>query len=234
MLIQLSPLLKLSPLLQGASVIDMAPKRTIIAAPDQLLEYLYIVKSGYVEFYQTDETGKKIIQALYGPDDYFPVAPIVNATYSGFYIQTIEETVFQKVPARLFAAELKRDATLCSDVLGYIITQTALYKYRVDNISLVHSSERLAYRLLLSAARFGALCDGYIEIPMVSQENLGTLIGLSRESVSKGLKKLERSGTIAYNGDRLVVQNIRALLDELRHRPHLPPFFKELEAFQAA
>ncbi len=215
-------------LLEG-TVEETVLRGTIIIGPKQPSDFLYIIASGHVRLYSLDTKDQKVVHAFYGHGEYFPLGQAIAGNPSGIYFQAITEVVVRKIPMNDFRAVLDTDIELCRSVLNYVFDQTAQYKYQVDNLTYKFASERIAYRLLLMAGRTGEYTGrGYV-LPSFSQKDFADTIGMSREIVSKGFKKLERHGVITHDGERMTIHKPEQLLGELKGKNNLPEFFYELK-----
>jgi CRP-like cAMP-binding protein len=101
-------------------------------------------------------------------------------------------------------------------MLKQIVRQFVAYKARVDNLEYKFARERVAYQLLFLARRFGVAEDGVVSMNRFSQEEIGSATNVSREGVSRELKRFERLKYIRYVPGKL-------LLDPDRLRSELAP-----------
>lgn len=224
---------KLPPYLKAISRDKSFAKREFLALPEDRFEDVYIIKSGLIKVYDSDTRGQQIIQAFYGPGDFFPVARIIHNQHTDVYYQAIVDTAVRLVPSKEFIKALKEDAEVSFNVMQQVINQTMLYRLRADNLGLQYARERLAFRLLLSAYRFGEKGEHGIELPAISQEDVAHAINLTRESVSKGMKRLEQLGGLRVINGRTFLISATVLINDFSSKQHLPMFFAEVEKMLA-
>jgi CRP-like cAMP-binding protein len=94
--------------------------------------------------------------------------------------------------------------------------QFTVFSDRIDNLEYKKSGERLAYRLLFLASRFGVRRNNrtVIDLPITHEVLAGT-INLARESVSREMEKLERRGIISRINHQIIINNMVALRETL-------------------
>lgn len=111
--------------------------------------------------------------------------------------------------------KLKSNANITFEFLCKVIEQFALYSSRVNNLELKYGRERVAYKLLLLAARFGKKRGESIVIPHFSQQDIGSLINLTREMVNIEMLKFEHKGLIKVSRKSIEIIQPKKLLDLL-------------------
>jgi CRP/FNR family nitrogen fixation transcriptional regulator len=153
-------------------------------------EYLYKVVSGAVRMYKVLTDGRRQIGAFYLPGDMFGLEPGDAHAASAEAIGDVTVLVFKRSAVLALAA---RD----SDVARRLWEMTARELGRSHKHALLlilSAQERVASFLLEMAARTRASSE--IELPMSRQE-IGDYLGLTIETVSRALSRLESVGAIA-------------------------------------
>lgn len=208
--------------LESVKIVETIAAGTDIIGPDEVPDFLYKIDSGFTRFYLVMPNGKKIVYSFYGPGDVFFVSHIFHRQPLGAFLQATEETVISKYPITAIRDELGKNSELTINMLDLVIGQSLLLRSQLDNVSLNFVSERIAFRLLVLADRFGVKTREGVVLPLITQQDIANTISLSREVVSKGLKRLERNGVISRQGRRLCVVDVPKLLSELS-RVKVPP-----------
>jgi CRP-like cAMP-binding protein len=111
------------------------------------------------------------------------------------------------------------DITVTRAVLVKTVKQFTIYADRIDNLEYKYARERVVYRLLFLASRFGEKqADGsYVLTAPISQQVIASSINLSRESVSREFDRLQRHELVEFNNERcIVVKNVQHLCNELK------------------
>ncbi len=72
------------------------------------------------------------------------------------------------------------------------------------------ASERIAQFLLEMVARVNGAPNACIELPM-SRSDMGDYLGLTSETVCRGLTQMQRQSIIAIKGTQIIIRNSREL-----------------------
>ena len=181
----------------------------------------YFIDDGFVRIYSQTARGEQYTHILYGPGEIFPITWLARTPRSTLMYETLSDASIYAVPITQLSNDMLANPRLSYGVLQQTIEQYRIYTFRVDNLEYKYASERLAYRLILLANRFGVSVDeGTLIRPVMTHQIIGTSLNLSRESVSREMEKLVRKGLVKYNASRqIIVADVALLAKELR-LPH--------------
>lgn len=182
----------------------------------------YYIASGYVRIYSLNRRNEQYTHIIYGPGELFPLTWMAGPIPKDVLYETLSDVQIFRLPIKQLNKDMLTDSVLAYGVLQQVIEQYRIYTGRVDNLEYKYASERLAYRLILLANRFGI--DGprgtTIE-PLMTHQLIGTSLNLSRESVSREMEKLVRRGLVHYNELRqIVIPDLQKLATELQVPNH--------------
>jgi CRP/FNR family transcriptional regulator, nitrogen fixation regulation protein len=127
----------------------------------------------------------------------FAAEAVTPVTLHRFRLSTIEDRADED---RRFAQRLRR----------YTADQVRLARNRLVLLGRKTAAERIACFLLEMSERLHCPGQAVIELPM-SRADMADYLGLTIETVCRGLTELRRQGTIAVERTRLVIQDPRAL-----------------------
>jgi CRP-like cAMP-binding protein len=190
-------------------------KGEIILRPYDETNYLHAVNQGLVKIYNINARGEESITIIYGPDNLFPLAWIIEAKPQNVFIEALTDCKINLVPKDIFLDIAKRSGDVSYALARKILEQFALYASRVKNLEYKYARERLAYTLLLLAAQFGKKSGVTFLVPRISQEDLARCVNLTRESVSKEISRFERVGLIELTRTYIVIKSPKKLKAEL-------------------
>ena len=193
-------------------------KGELILRSNEDTEDFFVIERGLVTVYGISNIGEKYIHIVYGEREVFPLRWLVDSTSLNLYYEAGTDCTVMRYNKKRFLETLHVDASVGFAMLLQVVRQFSVYIARVDNLEYKFAQERIAYRLLLLAKRFGTRkkgSSGYIELPVVSQEEIGSAINLSREGVSRGLRRFKKLGYIMYSDRKLVILNREGLRKEL-------------------
>ncbi len=178
-----------------------------ILGPYNNADTMYAIKSGLVKIYNYDSRGKENIAVMYGPGDFFPLAWIINQSRPSVFFQALVDCTIYLMPLKEFETMVYGDKNLCAAFMKRVVEQFALFASTINNLGLKYSRERLCYRLLVLAARYGEQKGGYTTIPYINQSDLAVTIKTTREGISKEISRLVKRGAIEYGRDRIIIKD---------------------------
>lgn len=188
----------------------------ILRADDEPQGAYYIV-SGFVKVYSINSQGEEYVHIIYGDGEIFPMVWILRKISRSVFYEALGSVTILRAPSEALVKRLEQDK-IASSFLNQVVDQFSVYSDRVDNLEYKYARERLVYRLLFLAGRFGEQTGNSVIIAVpLTQQMIGGSINLSRESVGRELERLERKGLVEYNKQRrIVINDIAELTKELK------------------
>ena len=176
-------------------------RNAVVVTEGDRSDSLYIILSGRVKFYVSDEQGKDIVLSEAGPGEYFGEISLDEGPRSAS-VMTLEPTRFSIVPQQDFRDFLAKSPEFAFNLIGKLIRRVRALTDNVKSLALMDVYGRVARMLLeLAAERDGVLA---IE-DKPTQQDLANRVGASREMISKILKDLEAGGYIKIDSKRIVI-----------------------------
>jgi CRP/FNR family cyclic AMP-dependent transcriptional regulator len=143
----------------------------------------------------------------------FPLNWLMQKAQRSITFQAATPTIIYLRSREDVMEHIQKDPQFSFEMLEKALEQYNLFIDRVDNLEYKYASERLAYRLLYLAARFGDQRDDgswIINMP-VSQHVIASSINVSRESVSREFERLYKKGSVAFEGKHIIIRDLEAL-----------------------
>jgi CRP/FNR family cyclic AMP-dependent transcriptional regulator len=177
------------------------PKNAIVVTEGDRTDSLYIVVSGRVKVYVSDEKGKEIVLNEAGPGEYFGELVLDEGPRSAS-VMTLEPTRFLVVPKEDFKEFVASSPEFALHLIRKLIRRVRALTNDVKSLALMDVYGRVARMLLdLAEERDGTLV---IESRPTQQE-MANRVGASREMVNKILKDLAEGGYIAVERHRITI-----------------------------
>ena len=176
-------------------------RNTVVISEGDRSDSLYIILSGRVKFYGSDEEGKTIVLSEAGPGEYFGEISLDHGPRSTSVV-TIEPTRFSIVPHEDFREFLSKSPEFAFNLIGKLIHRVRVLTGNVKSLALMDVYGRVARMLLeLATERDGVLAiEG-----KPTQQDMANRVGASREMISKILKDLEVGAYIKIEPKRIVI-----------------------------
>lgn len=177
------------------------PKNAVVVTEGDRTDSLYIVVSGRVKVYVSDDKGKEIVLNEAGPGEYFGELMLDEGPRSAS-VMTLEPTRFLVVRKEDLEDFVARSPEFALHLIRKLIRRVRALTNDVKSLALMDVYGRVARMLLdLAEERDGTLV---IESRPTQQE-MANRVGASREMVNKILKDLTEGGYIAVERDRITI-----------------------------
>ena len=176
------------------------PKNTVVVREGERTDSLYIIVSGRVKIYVSDE-GKQVALGEAGPGEYFGEMVLDEGPRTAS-VTTLVPTQFLVVPKEDFKEFVKKSPEFALHLILKLIKRVRTLTNDVKTLGLMDVYGRVARMLLdLAVERDGVLV---IENRPKPQE-IAARAGASREMIGKILDDLAEGGYIEIKGDRITI-----------------------------
>ncbi len=196
----------------GAKVVDVHEifqlrKEKLVARKEKIFQegdyanYVYFVVSGTVKTSKTDYYGKSYTLDIHSTGDFFGYLPWQN---HGEYPETataLESSRLALVSRKEFMETLARQPQLALRFLQSASRVIIDKNDRLLQLAYASVRERVAIALL----KHRSLASGRLDLPMVSRDELASLVGTTKESLVRTLSEMKRDGIVELNGKEIHV-----------------------------
>ena len=188
------------------------PRGTALFTEGDLGERVFMLETGWVTLRSTGPDGEEMILGLRGPGEVVGEMSAFDGAPRTATALAVDEVAAIVAPARTVASLLERDVAAANDFARILIARLRESDHHRVEFTVLDTLARVARRLLDLADRFGQpVADGVkVELPL-SQEELASWCGASREATVKALRTLREVGGIT-TGRRMVTLHDRDAL----------------------
>ena len=182
-------------------VVRRYPKHAVIINEGDTSDSLYIVLEGRVKAYVGDAAGHEVMLSTQGPGEYFGEMVLDQKPRSAS-IMTLEPSRFLVVPAENLRDFVLRNPQFALSLIEKLIQRVRTLTESVKSLAFMDVYGRVA-RLLLELAEEQ---DGRLVIGgRLTQQEIASRVGASREMVSRILKDLSLCGCITHSRSGIVL-----------------------------
>lgn len=172
---------------------------------------VYLIVQGWVKIRSYNSEGKEVTLNILGPGDIFGEMALLLSSPRTSDVLSLTAVVVSCFPATDFMTLIQSEP-----LVGLRLTQLMAKRLQQLNRRLrmreSDSVARVADVLLFLAEGRGQASASGVEIPKLPHQELASLSGLTRETVSRVLSKLEKKGTIGRSSrDAICVPNLKTL-----------------------
>lgn len=188
--------------LSGQGAMKSFPKHAVIVNEGDETDSLFVILSGRVKIYLADEGGREIVLGTQGPGEYFGEMALDGGARSAS-VMTLEPSKFAVVARPRVREFLRAHPEFSVRLVEKLIRRTRALTESVKSLALMDVYGRVA-RLLLDLAEEdgrGAL----VVREKLTQADVASRVGASREMVSRILKGLVVGGYISVRQKRITV-----------------------------
>lgn len=187
--------------LTAQGVVKSFPRNAVIVSEGDETDSLYIIIAGRVKFYVSDEDGKEVVLGTQGPGDYFGEIALDGGPRSAS-VMVLEASRFAVIPREKVRDFLRAHPDFSIHLIEKLIGRTRTLTESVKSLALMDVYGRVA-RLLLEMA---VEEDGKLVIhEKLTQQDIASRVGASREMISKIFKDLSTGGYITVEQKRITI-----------------------------
>ncbi|WP_097677992.1 Crp/Fnr family transcriptional regulator [Bacillus massilinigeriensis] len=192
-------------------------KGSIIFHQDDPLTNVYFIAKGMVKIFKNDVNGKEQVVAILKEGDMFPHVGFFRKGGYPAYAEALKDSTLIVVPVSGFEKVLIENPELSIKVFRVLGEKIADLQDRLEAQILNNSYEQIIKLLLrLSKTHGDVLQDGLVRVKMVfTNKDLANMIGSTRETVSRTLTRLRRTGLLKTDAKGNLLFHPEELLDEL-------------------
>lgn len=173
---------------------------------------LYLIEEGRVRVFILGRTGNEITLNVIGPGDIFGELAILDNKPHSATALTLEPCVVWLLARQDMEEFIGRYPAITHALLGILVERVRASTHLIEAMAFQDVQGRLAYRILFLAERHGSLSPSGIEIAVpLTQGELASMVGASRESVNKALMALRSNELIRIEGAHITVINAEGL-----------------------
>ena len=177
-------------------------KHTVIIEQGLKSAALYVLVSGSVRVYVSDDEGKEVVlNVLSEPGAHFGELALFQDTPRTASVITQEDSKVLMISRQEFLKCLDDHPQIALEIIGHLVEQVRSLTDRVGIFALNDVYGRVAATLKEQARE----TDGRLITPRLTQQELAQMVGASREMISRIFKELRTGGYISLEDKRVVI-----------------------------
>ena len=175
-------------------------KNTILMNEGESGECLYVIQSGLVKIYVSDEDGNEVILFVEGPGSYIGEISLLDDAPRTASAVTLEKTQVLLISKSVFIDCVKLNPEIAFSIIRAMTQRLRRATDSIRSLALKNVYQRLALKLIELSVVEG---DDRFLPRKISQQELANMIGASREMVSKLLAELTKGEYIGIRDKKL-------------------------------
>ncbi len=185
----------------ATGVVRTFPRHTVLIHEGDVGDSLYILLSGKVKVYASNEAGREVVIAFSGPGEYVGEMSLEGAPRSASVI-TVDPTTCAIVTREKFRDFIAANPDFAQHLIRTLIHRARNATENVKSLALSDVYGRLA-RLVNTLA---VEQDGRVMVPeRLTQQDIADRVGASRDMIGKLMKDLVGGGYLHVDDRRITV-----------------------------
>ncbi len=173
---------------------------------------LYLIESGRVRIYVQADSGQETSVIYYTTGDIFGELSVIDGLPRSASATALDDTVVLMLSRDRLRAHLRTLPQLAHNFMQALSVRVRYSTLQVGSRTLLDVPARLARKLVELAQLHGAVAaDGVRLNVTLTQSELASLIGATRESINKALAHLKREGVIRLDQNQITILDPDAL-----------------------
>jgi CRP-like cAMP-binding protein len=173
---------------------------------------MVVIVTGRVRISVISEDGKEVTLTVLGPGEVLGEMSLLDGQECSADATAQEDCVLLAIERGQFMRLLRANSDLCLHLMAILTRRLRRANASLEDMALLDLPTRLARLLARLAGECGVPVRTGTRIEVrLSQKDLSTLVGASREKVNKQLRQWEEAGVLGKDSGRMVIMNLQGL-----------------------
>lgn len=186
-------------------------RTTLIYAGEESTTLYYLIK-GSVSVIVEDDDGREMVMAYLNDGDFFGELGLFNepnSTLRSAWVKAKNECEVAEISYSKFHDLLKNDLSLVFPIFQQIASRLNRTTKKASDLAFLDVTGRVAHTLLELCREPDAMTHPNGMQIRITRQEIGRIVGCSREMVGRVLKELEEQALISVKGKTMVVHGAR-------------------------
>jgi CRP/FNR family cyclic AMP-dependent transcriptional regulator len=180
------------------------PKHQTIVEEGLAGDYMYVIREGEVKVTKLSGDGREKILELMGPGDFFGEMSLLDGATRSASVKSLTETRILALSRNDFLKELRRNPDLAMAVIQELTRRVRQMDEQASSLSFQRVKER-TQGLLVRLAKDSECADGRRMTPALTHQQIADMVGTSRETVTRVVKRLKDQGWLDQHGKQYLI-----------------------------
>lgn len=182
------------------------PKDTTLVEENEIGDSMYMILSGRVKVANIAQDGKEVILSVLGPGEFFGEMALLDSEPRSATVITLAKTEMMVLRRKDFL-QLLENKEILSNFLATLSGRLRHANAQIKSLALLDVLGRIARLFLDLAKKEGRkLLDGSIVFRRPTHQEIASMVGTSRETVSRMIGDLSRDDYIKISGKDIIIK----------------------------
>ncbi|OGH17668.1 MAG: hypothetical protein A3C22_02200 [Candidatus Levybacteria bacterium RIFCSPHIGHO2_02_FULL_37_10] len=190
-------------------------KGDIILRAEDIPSGVFYLKKGCVRLYSVSKDGEELTLIIFKSGNVFPLMWSINNTPNQYHLEAMTQAELYRSPRDKFLGYIKVNPDVMLELFKHVLARFGGVLQRMEYLVFGDAYAKIASILVILADRFGEkrTADIRIQVPLIHKD-VAMLVGVTRETASIELGKLEKKGIIKHKGKAIIIKDIKKLKKE--------------------
>lgn len=170
-------------------------------------EYVFMLVDGRVKMSDVSYRGDEVIIHMFHAPIFFPMGMVINHKKSSYLFRADSDVAVYKAPARAVDEFVKQNADVAYTLLSRVYEGTDVLLDRIAHLMSSNAKSRLMFEILTACMYYGETIGNQCSIKLRERE-LAARTGLTRETISREIRKLSNRELITYKGSIITILDL--------------------------
>jgi CRP-like cAMP-binding protein len=177
---------------------------------------VYFLVQGEVRQFDIAANGDEIVVNVFKSSSFFPMSWAINGTPNRYFFGAYTDLKVRKAPAKAVVDFLHEHPDVAFDLLSRVYKGIDGLLNRMVFLMQNSARNRVLFELWLSSQRFGVRNPDNSYRLEVTESEIATRSGLTRETVSREMRVIKQQGLVKMMPGGVIVNNLDELGRELQ------------------
>jgi CRP/FNR family transcriptional regulator len=205
--------------MEGVRKLPPARRFASLLTSETAAESVLFLESGFVKVVRRGEDAKEVILSIIGPGEIFAEHALLHRVPRPFTAEILQEGVIYEIPREVFITFCRQRPEVWQMLWEIAVKRQLEAEQKMALFCLEDVEFRILYYLGKLAPQFAGPATDQEEYSLpLSQGELASLVGATRETTSTTLNTLSRKGVVRLSRRLVTVRSLEALRSASRHR----------------
>ena len=191
-------------------------KGEILIRADDDPQGIFCLTKGYVRQFSISKTGIELTLQILKPTTYFPLIWAINGAPNIYFYEALTSVEVGRAPKEQVVSFINDKPIIILELMSKLLGDYAETLSRIEHLVFSDAYRRVISVLLYIAKNFGVESSkGIIVNHRFTQQDIATLVGVTRETASIEIGKIEKKKLVKYVDHSMLFGNIKNLELEL-------------------
>jgi CRP/FNR family transcriptional regulator len=203
---------------EGVRKLPLARRFASLLTSETAPECVFFLDSGFVKVIRRGDDTKEVILSIVGPGELFAEHALLHRVARPFTAEILQEGVIHEIPREVFLAFSQRHPEVWAMLWEVALHRQLEAEHKTALLCLEDVEFRILYYLGKLASQFAVPVNDQDEYSVpLSQSELASLIGATRETTSTTLNGLARQGLLRLGRRLVTVKSLESLRSAARN-----------------